>query len=98
MGGQSDSPVGPAKPANKAARGETARTHAAAESVEERGLAKGNTESAARSGLSAGIRVPQALDRVRQVAERDKKVRFTALLHHVDVERLRSAYQALRRQ
>jgi RNA-directed DNA polymerase len=98
MGGQSDSPVVPAKPANNAARGETAPTHAAAELVEERGLAKGNTESAARTGLSAGIRVPRALDRVRQVAERDKKVRFTALLHHVDVERLRTAYQALRRQ
>jgi RNA-directed DNA polymerase len=96
--GQSDSPVVPAKPVNKAARGETARTHAAAESVEERGLAKGNTESAARSGHRAGARAPRALDRVRQVAERDKDVRFTALLHHVNVESLRAAYLALRRQ
>src|SRR6266700_1721734 len=98
LGGQSDSPVVPAKPANKAARGEAAHTQAAAESVEGRGLAKGNTESAARSGRGAGIRAPRALDRVRQVAERDKEVRFTALLHHVDVERLRTAYLALRRQ
>jgi RNA-directed DNA polymerase len=97
-GGQSDSPVVPAKPANKVARGEAAHTQAAAESAEERGLAKGNTESAARSGRGAGIRAPRALDRVRQVAERDKEVRFTALLHHVDVERLRAAYLALRRQ
>jgi group II intron reverse transcriptase/maturase len=89
--GQSDSPVVPAKPANKAPRG-------AAESVEGRGLAKGNTESAACSGRRAGTRAPVALDRVRQVAEGDKEVRFTALLHHVDVASLRRAYQALKRQ
>jgi len=89
--GQSDGPVVPAKPANKIAR-------AAAESVEERGPAKGNTASAARSGRGAGIRAPRALDRVRQVAERDKDVRFTALLHHVDIESLRAAYLALKRQ
>jgi len=98
MGGQSDSPVVPAKLANKPARGEAAHTRAGAESVEERGLAEGNTESAARSGHSAGIRAPRGLDRVRQVAERDKEVRFTALLHHVDVESLRRAYLALRRK
>jgi RNA-directed DNA polymerase len=98
MGGQSDSPVVPAKPANKAAGGKAAHTQAVAEPVEGRGLAKGNTESAARSGRRAGIRAPRALDRVRQVAKRDKEVRFTALFHHVDVERLRAAYLALRRQ
>src|SRR5260370_704879 len=97
-GGQSDSPVVPAKPANKPARGEAAPAHAEAESVEERGLAKGNTERAARSGHGAGTRAPRALDRVRQVAKRDKDVRFTALLHHVDVESLRTAYWALKRQ
>jgi RNA-directed DNA polymerase len=66
--------------------------------VEEKGLAKGNTERAARSGHRAGTRAPRALDRVRQVAERDKDARFTALLHHVDVESLRAAYLALRRR
>jgi RNA-directed DNA polymerase len=39
--------------------------------------------------------VPSALDRVRQAARRDKDARFTALLHHVDLDRLRSAYWAL---
>src|SRR6266542_4844481 len=96
--GQSDSSVVPARPANKPARGEAAHTRAGAELVEERGLAEGNTESAARSGHRAGTRVPRALDRVRQFAERDKEVRFTALLHHVDVKSLRTAYLALRRQ
>jgi group II intron reverse transcriptase/maturase len=36
------------------------------------------------------------LDRVRRVARTDKEARFTALLHHVDVDRLRVAYGAIR--
>jgi group II intron reverse transcriptase/maturase len=35
---------------------------------------------------------------VREVARRDKDARFTALLHHVDVDRLRAAYRAIRPQ
>ena len=35
------------------------------------------------------------LDRVREVARRDKDARFTALLHHVDLDRLRAAYRAI---
>jgi group II intron reverse transcriptase/maturase len=37
------------------------------------------------------------LDRVRQAAKEDRQLRFTALLHHVNVERLRSSYYALKR-
>ena len=77
--GKSDGPVVPAKPANKAAV-------AAAESVEERRPAEGNTASKTRPGHSAGPGAPSALDRVREVARRDKEARFTALLHHVDVD------------
>jgi group II intron reverse transcriptase/maturase len=40
--------------------------------------------------------VSSALDRVRQAAKRDRKAQFTALLHHVTLDRLRSAYRALR--
>jgi group II intron reverse transcriptase/maturase len=40
--------------------------------------------------------VSSDLDRVRQVARNDKDVRFTALLHHVTVERLEAAYRAIR--
>jgi group II intron reverse transcriptase/maturase len=39
--------------------------------------------------------VSSDLDRVRQVARKDKDVRFTALLHHVTVDRLREAYRAI---
>ncbi len=45
-----------------------------------------------------GSDVSHALDRVREVARKDKEARFTALLHHVDHDRLRSAYRAIRPQ
>ena len=64
--------------------------------VEERGLPKGNTANKTRPGLRAGQGAPSALARVRRIAKEDKDAKFTALLHHVDVERLRSAYLALR--
>jgi RNA-directed DNA polymerase len=40
--------------------------------------------------------VSSELDRVRHVARQDKDARFTALLHHVTVDRLRAAYRAIR--
>jgi RNA-directed DNA polymerase len=86
--GKSDGPVVPTKLSNNAA-------DAVAETVEGRGPAKGNTASKTRPGHGAGVSAPSALDRVRRVAEQDKKARFTALLHHVDVDRLRAAYWAL---
>ena len=86
--GKSDGCVVPAKPPNNAAR-------AVAEAVEGRRPAEGNTDRPTRPGRSAGAGVPSGLDRVREVARRDKDVRFTALLHHVDVDRLRAAYWAI---
>ena len=86
--GKSDSPVVPAKPPNNAAS-------AVAEVVEGRGLAEGNAASKTRPGHRAGPDASTALDRVRHVARKDRQARFTALLHHVDVERLRAAYRAL---
>jgi group II intron reverse transcriptase/maturase len=66
--------------------------------MEGRGLAKGNPsqQTAPRTQSRAGA--PNALARVREVAERDRKGRFTALLHHVyKVDHLRAAYFALKR-
>ena len=84
--GKSDSRVVPVKPTNNTGR-------PVAEPVEERRLAKGNTDqqNASRT-LSRDDDASNALDRVRQTARRDKDARFTALLHHVDVDRLRKAY------
>jgi len=42
------------------------------------------------------VSVSSELGRVRQVARQDKDARFTALLHHVTVDRLRAAYRAIR--
>src|ERR1019366_4562363 len=41
---------------------------------------------------------PSGLDRVRQTARQDKEVRFTALLHHVNIDLLRSSYYSLKRR
>jgi RNA-directed DNA polymerase len=39
--------------------------------------------------------VPNGLDRVRRIAATDKEARFTALMHHVSLERLWMAYRDL---
>jgi RNA-directed DNA polymerase len=85
---KSDGRVLPVKLPNNAQGG-------AAEAVEGRRSAKGNTTSETRSGLSAGHGALSALGRVRRVAATDKEARFTALLHHVNIDRLRAAYWAL---
>ena len=85
---KSDGLVVPVKLANNAQGG-------AAESVEGSGPAKGNTTGKTRPGPSAGHGALSALGRVRRVAATDKDARFTALLHHVDVDHLRVAYFAL---
>ena len=56
----------------------------------------GNTAGETRPGRSAGPGVSSDLDRVREVAVRDKEARFTALLHHVTFERMWAAFAALR--
>ncbi len=86
---ESDSRVVPAKLANNAGG-------PAAESVEGRRLDKGNTDQqAAPRTQRRDHGASSALGRVRQVASRDRDARFTALLHHVGVDRLRAAYRAL---
>jgi RNA-directed DNA polymerase len=87
--GKSDDLVVPAKLSNNARGG-------AAEVVEGSGSDEGNAASETRSGPSAGTGALGDLDRVRRVARKDKDARFTALLHHVDVDRLRAAYWAIR--
>src|SRR5258705_7910060 len=87
--GKSDRLVVPVTPSNEAS---------AAEVGEGRGRAKGNTDSKTHPGHSAGTDASSALGRVREVARRDKEARFTALLHHVNLGRLRAAYWAIRPQ
>jgi RNA-directed DNA polymerase len=84
---ESDDLVVPAKPPNKPGR-------PGAEVVEGRRSVEGNAASDTRPGLGAGQGVSTGLARVRAKA-RDRTVRFTALLHHVTLERLEAAYRAL---
>ena len=85
---KSDTGIVAAKPTNKAGR-------PAAEPVEPRPGTKGNAGQQSTHRAQDRARVAQALDRVRKVAKERKKEQFTALLHHVSVETLRTALYAL---
>lgn len=88
---KSDRVVVPEKSPNNA--GQTA-----AEEMEGRTLAKGNAGETDAVLTQSRVAATSGLDRVREAARKDKKQRFTALLHHVyDIDRLRSAYLALGR-
>jgi molybdenum-dependent DNA-binding transcriptional regulator ModE len=71
---KSDPVIVAEKLVNKAVR-------AAAEPVERRTGTKGNAGQQSTRRAQDRISVSQALERVRQVARRRKKERFTALLH-----------------
>ena len=91
--GKSDTPIVPAKDANK--RGGQPPL---AERPEGRGLTKGNPGEQTRFWTQGQVDLPHALDRIRKAAKEDKKLRFTALWHHVyNVNGLRQAYRALKR-
>ena len=70
----------------------------AAEAMEPRAGTKGNTGQQRTHRTQTRARVTQALDRVRQAARLDKKKRFTALLHHINVDTLQTAFYALKRK
>jgi RNA-directed DNA polymerase len=88
---KSDSAIRAMKPANKAGQ-------PAAEWVEQRAGAKGNTGQPHTCRAQDRASVPQGLERVRQAARQRKKERFTALLHHVTVDLLRESFFALKRK
>jgi RNA-directed DNA polymerase len=90
--GKSDRPVVPEKSPNNAGP-------PGAEGREGRGLAKGNLpqQNASRTPRRSNAR--SALERVRQAAKGDKKLRFTALLHHIyNRDTLRLAYFSLKKE
>lgn len=77
----------------------SAEFHKSAEEVEERELAKGNPRQQNAHRTQRRLGVHSALERIRQLARRDGKMRFTALLHHIyDLEMLREAYFGLKRK
>lgn len=89
--GKSDSFVVPEKRANNAGK-------PAAEGAEGRELAKGNSLERNAFRTQRRGNASSALERVRQAARKNRKQRFTALLHHVyEIGCLRNAYLAIRR-
>ena len=89
--GKSDRPVVPMKSPNNAGQ-------PVAEEMEGRGLAKGNLQQQNAPRTLSRQGAPSALERVRQAASRDRKMRFTTLLHHInDLQTLRVAYLSLKR-
>src|SRR5438093_7576726 len=90
--GKSDSPAVPERSPNKAGQ-------PAAEGMEGKGLAKGNLPQQNASRTPSRKDAPSELERVRQAAGKDKKLRFTALLHHIyNLETLRMAYFRLKKE
>jgi RNA-directed DNA polymerase len=89
--GESYSGVIPAKQLNKSGR-------PPAEAVEGRPLTKENMDQPNLGRIQSRESRPNGLDRVREAARRDGKLRFTALLHHVTVDLLRDSYHGLKKQ
>ena len=89
--GKSDSRVVPAKSSNTA-------EEPAAEAMEGRRLAKGNSPERNAFRTQGREDSPSALERVRQAATKDRKQRFTALFHHIyDIDRLRAAFLSIKK-
>ena len=63
-----------------------------AEPMEPRAGAEGNAGQAGTHRTPRRASVSHGLERVRRAAKLNKEERFTALLHHIDVDLLRQAY------
>ena len=79
---KSDAPVVPEKPPNK---GQTSFLfeECTAEEVEGRGAAKGNAEESTAGRTPGRETALTGLQRVRETAKLDRRLKFTALLHHI---------------
>jgi RNA-directed DNA polymerase len=88
---KSDGCVVPAKSQNEAGL-------PAEDAMEGRRPAKRNTGELNACRTQSRISAPNALDRVHEAARKDRKRQFTALLHHVTINRLRDSYLALQRR
>lgn len=98
VAGESDNPVVPGKPVNNGS------VPLPAEPVEERGLTKENAEQSllARTQCrnpdgSPSIPRSRGLLGVRQAAQKDRRLKFTSLLHHITPELLRASYFELKK-
>jgi len=88
--GKSDGRVVPTKCSNKSG-------NPLEEGMEGRRSTKENTEQTTASQTQSWGDALRGLRGVREVAKRDKRIQFTALLHHVSVALLESSFFALKR-
>ena len=89
--GESYSGVVPAKQPNKS-------EPSPAEAVEGRPLTKENTQQPNPRRTPSRENGPSGLERVREAAKQDGKLKFTALLHHVSIDLLRASYYSLKKR
>ena len=89
--GKSDDCIVPEKRSNKG-DGEPP-----AEVVEGRRSTEGNVSETATCRTQSRAHVSIGLGRVREAARRDRRARFTALMHHITVALLRESFYALKR-
>jgi group II intron reverse transcriptase/maturase len=89
--GESHSGVVPTKQPNKSGK-------PPAEAVEGRPLTKENMDQPNQPRTRRRASWSSGLVRVREAAKKDRKLRFTALLHHVTVDLLRDSFFALKQQ
>jgi RNA-directed DNA polymerase len=90
-GGESYSVIVPTKQPNKGGEPQ-------AEVVEGRALTKENTPEPNSNRTPSRESGPSGLERVREAAKKDGKVKFTALMHHVSIDLLRKSYHSLKRK
>jgi RNA-directed DNA polymerase len=96
---KSDRPIVATKPANKAGATRNTEEATVAERVERRGLAKGKPPGQNTNRALDRSIVQSALLRIRQAAVKDKRVKFTSLMHHIyNLNTLREAYYGLKRE
>jgi RNA-directed DNA polymerase len=88
--GESDGRIVPTK-------GPNVDDRVSAEAPEGRRPTKENTEQATAPRTQSRTSASSALLGVREVARREKQIRFTALLHHVTIAQLRASFYALKR-
>jgi len=68
-----------------------------AEGREGRGAAKGNSEHSPAPRTQSRTSASTRLDAIRELARRNRKTRFTALMHHVTPELLTESFRQLKR-
>lgn len=85
---KSDTPIVPGKPPNQGTP---------AEAVEGRGVAKGNAGEVTTCRTQSREQVSSGLEGIREAARRDRRMKFTALLHHITPSLLVESFYDLKR-